>query len=613
MAANVTPRQWVLVLGLVLLIRLPFLNQAIQGDDHIYLTEASHALIDPLHPDNTSYVFQGQEVDLRGQPHPPLDGWVLAGLIAVCGGVTEIPFHAAYMVFSLIAAWSMWSLARRFSPQPLWAALLFVAVPAFVVNGNSLETDLPFLAFWMAAVALFVSAPPLPDGRGSECDLVQSRDRQGAFALSAISMALAAFTAYQAVLLTPILAVYVWLFHRRDRTRWLILLVPPLTIAIWQLFERLSTGALPAAVLGGYLATLQTFDAKLASALALIIHSWFIVFPALVPAALVLAWRRRREPDTLFLLAWIGVFFAGALVIFFAGAARYLLPMAAPVALLASRLRPKWLAAGFVLQLALSLGLAAVNYQHWAGYRQFAESLRGPAAGHRVWIDGEWGLRYYLESDGALPLKKTQRLRPGDIVVSSELSASVNPVAPFAPLRTAEIRPAIPLRLIGLESHSGYSTVSRGFWPFGISAGLIDRVRAVEVAERHPKLAYLPMNAPQAADQIVGGIFSLEDNRFRWMSRTAVVALKSPPAALPLRATFTIPPQARARRVTLLLDGREVASQTYPAPGTYTLESPPVRAAGAVATVEIVIDETFFAPGDTRELGIVLTGVGFAP
>jgi hypothetical protein len=459
------------------------------------------------------------------------------------------------------------------------------------VNGNSLETDLPFLAFWMAAVALFEATP----------------------LLSALSMALAAFTAYQAVLLTPILAVYVFLFHRRDRTRWLILLVPPFMVVAWQLFERLSTGALPAAVLNGYLATYQTLPAKLASALALTIHSWFIVFPALVPPALVLAWRRRREPDTLFLLAWIAIFFAGALVIFFAGSARYLLPMAAPVALLASRLRPRWLAAGFALQLALGLSLAAVNYQHWAGYRQFAESLRGPTAGHRVWVDGEWGLRYYLESDGALPLKKAQRLRPGDIVVSSDLGASVNPTAPFAPLRTAEIRPALPLRLIGLESHSGYSTVSRGFWPFGFSAGLIDRLSAREVTERHPTLAYLPMNAPEAAHQIVVGIFSLEDNRFRWMSRSAVVALANPAAALPLRVTFTIPPQARARRVTLLLDGREVASQTYPASGTYTLESPPVRAAGAVAMVEIAIDQTFSAPGDSRELGIVLTGVGFAP
>jgi hypothetical protein len=141
---------------------------------------------------------------------------------------------------------------------------------------------------------------------------------------------------------------------------------------------------------------------------------------------------------------------------------------------------------------------------------------------------------------------------------------------------------------------------------------LIDRVRAFEVTERHPTLSYLPMNAPEAADQIVSGIFSLEDNRYRWMSRTAVVALQSPAAPQPLRVTFTIPQQAPARRVALRLDGREVASQTYPAAGTYTLESPPVRAASAVAMVEVAIDKSFFAPPDMRELGIVLAGVGFA-
>ena len=76
----------------------------------------------------------------------------------------------------------------------------------------------------------------------------------------------------------------------------------------------------------------------------LFIHSWWIVFPALVPATAILAWRNRRDPGTRFLLAWIGIFFAGALVIFFSGSARYLLPMAAPVAILASRLPVKWLA-----------------------------------------------------------------------------------------------------------------------------------------------------------------------------------------------------------------------------------------------------------------------------
>src|SRR5882762_651492 len=126
-----------LILAFVLLLRLPFLNQAVQGDDDIYLTGARHALIDPLHPNHGQYVFRGEVVDMRGHPHPPLVSWVLAALIAIFGDIREIPFHAAFALFSMLAAVSAWFLARRFSPRPLEAVLMFLAVPAFVVNGNS--------------------------------------------------------------------------------------------------------------------------------------------------------------------------------------------------------------------------------------------------------------------------------------------------------------------------------------------------------------------------------------------------------------------------------------------------------------------------------------------
>ncbi len=588
MDSRVRRRSLLLIVGLVVLVRLPFLNQPVLGDDDIYLTEAAHALVEPLHPNHTGYVFMGETVDLRGHSHPPLNAWVLAGLLAVFGEVKEIPFHAAYLFFSLIAAWAMWALAGRFSPRPVWAALLFVAVPVFLVNGNSLESDLPFLAFWMASIALFERHP----------------------AWSCFSMVLAAMTAYQAIFLTPILAVYVWLYHRRTVARWLAVLVPPLTIASWQLFERLSTGAMGAQQLAAYLPRFNFFNPGARA--ALFIHSWFLIFPVLVPGALIPAWRRRKDPETAFLLAWIALFFAGALAIFFAGSARYLLPMAAPLALLASRLRPRWLALGFGAQIALGLGLAAENYQHWNTYRRLAANLHRPTAGHRVWVNGEWGLRHYLEADHALPLTKTQHLRPGDFVVESELGRSVQINAPTSLVETREIRPSIPLRIIGLESQSGYSTISRGLWPFGVSDGVVDRVRVLKVVERHPTLEYLPMNAPECRDQLVSGVYALEDNRFRWMARQAVVALKSPSSPTPLRANFTIPDNAQARKVTLRLDGREVAAQTYTGPGTYTLESAPVTAAGPAASLEIELDRTFTAPPDTRELGMVLTGAGFA-
>ena len=187
----------------MLALRLPFLHQAMQGDDYVYLYGAEHAQIDPLHPTHTSYVFRGDMVDMRGQSHPPLNSWILGGLLAAFGDVKEVPFHLAYIAFSLIAAMAMLSLARRFSTRPLLATVLFCVVPAFVVNGNSFEADLPFLAFWMTAMALFVYAV----------------DHASTLALvgSALAAGLAALDAYQGTFLTPILALYVF----QQRRGWL--------------------------------------------------------------------------------------------------------------------------------------------------------------------------------------------------------------------------------------------------------------------------------------------------------------------------------------------------------------------------------------------------------
>lgn len=588
MEAGVKGRPLLLILGLVLLLRLPFLNQPIQGDDPVYLTEASHALIEPLHPDHVGYTFRGRTVDLRGLTHPPLNGWMLAGLLAMFGGVKEVPLHLAYIAFSLLAAASMWSLARRFSPHPLAATLLFLAVPAFVVNGTSLETDVPFAAFWMAAIALFCA------------------DR---LVLSALMMVLASLTAYQTIVLIPILAVYCWLYRRRSRAHWLTLLVPVLVFVGWQVFERVSTGALPAGVLSGYFTIYQTMQAKLVNALALSVHFWFILFPALVPLTLLIAWVNRRERETQFLLAWIVIFFGSALVIFFAGSARYLLPMAAPMAMLAAALPRRWVTAGFVLQMTLSLGLAVMNYQHWSAYRVYAASLDKVIENHRVWVDDEWGLRHYLFERGAQPLQKTTKLRADDIIVSGQLSHAVEPtvlLATAAP--TTEIRPAIPLRLIGLETHSGYSSAALDrLWPFGLSAGVIDRVRTSRVVERHPTTSYVDLKVAGAKDQIVSGIWS-DDH---WMSASGVVIVKSPEASATLTVDFYVPDNALARHIAVLLDDREICATTVSAPGPGKLSCPaPVALAGPTAMVEVRVDKTFRVPPDERDLGIILLGVG---
>jgi 4-amino-4-deoxy-L-arabinose transferase-like glycosyltransferase len=623
-------RQLILVALVVLALRLPFLNQALQGDDILYLTEAEHAQIEPLHPKHTEYVFMGRDIDMRGQSHPPLDAWFLALLLAVNKDVSEIVFHAAYILFSLIAALSALALARRFSPHPLIATLLFLATPAFIINGTSLESDVPFVALWLLATALYVTAVD----RGSTPLLLAS----------AFAMTLAALTAYQSILLVPILLVYCLQRGRKWRAARAAAFTPLAILIAWQIFERLSTGALPASVLANYLTTygFQAFAQKLKSAVALTGHLAWIVLPALsIPSLLTipiaigagfydlnpLFWASiavgvgilircvQRWRD--FLAQWVLIFFAGALVIFFAGSARYLLPIALPIAILATeraRAQPGLLHVSIACGFALSLTLAAVNYQHWDGYRQFAHSLSNDAQSKRVWINGEWGLRYYLQSEGGLPLRQGQAIHPGEIVASSKLGypiAFTTGGGILAPIAQRTITSAIPLRLVALQGRAAYSTTMLGLRPFDISVAPMDQLTAELMIERKPTLTNLPMNAPEADQQIVTGLYQLEGGQWRWMAQSSTILLKPPAEPTPVTIRFTIHDASPARQVTVTLNDHPVATQTYSAPGTYSLSSPPMKPDGDTAKLTVTIDKSFSVPGDSRELGIILTEAGF--
>ncbi len=617
-------RQLILVALVVLALRLPFLNQAIQGDDVLYLTEAAHAQIEPLHPKHTEYVFMGREIDMRGQSHPPLDAWFLGLLIAATKGVSEIPFHAAYILFSLIAAFSALALARRFSPYPLLATLLFLATPAFVINGTSLESDVPFVALWLLATALYITAVD----RGSAPLLLAS----------SCAMALAALTAYQSILLVPIL----FLYGRKSRPARIAAFTPLAILLAWQIFERLSTGAFPAGVLANYMTTygFQALAQKMKSGVALTSHLAWLVFPALsIPSLLTipfaigaafydinpLFWASiavgvgilircaQRWRD--FLAQWVLIFFAGALAIFFAGSARYLLPIALPVAILATqRARLRLLQISLACGFALSLTLAAVNYQHSDGYRQFARAFEGETHSKRVWINGEWGLRYYLESEGGLPLREGQVIHPGEIVVSSKLGYPIvftTGGGMLVPIAQRTITSAIPLRLVALQGRAAYSTTMLGLRPFDISLAPIDQLSAEQMIERKPTLTDLPMNAPEASQQIVSGVYLIESGQWRWMGQTATILLKPPDQPAPLTVRFYISDGSPARQVSLALNNHPIASQTYPGPGTYVLSSPPLKPDGDSAKVVITLDKSFSPPGDSRRLGIILSEVGF--
>jgi hypothetical protein len=199
------------------------------------------------------------------------------------------------------------------------------------------------------------------------------------------------------------------------------------------------------------------------------------------------------------------------------------------------------------------------------------------------------------------------------MIVTSELAYPV----PYhrggsvpTPIAARDITSSIPLRLIALDSYSGYSTATKGLFPFGISTGPIDRVKAEILIAKQPTREYLPMDAPEADDQIVSGIYNREGtNAWRWTAGTLTVALKPPAQPKPIHIDFLIPGPSPVRTIKVLADSQLLFEHTYDKPGPYLIDTPPTQS----PNITLQFDKPFQVPGDNRELAIILSAIGYKP
>ncbi|MCS7042973.1 MAG: hypothetical protein N2036_12155 [Bryobacteraceae bacterium] len=580
-------------------VRAPFFHHPLQGDDIYYLKGAEHARQDPLHPHQARYVFHGRLVSMLGHPHPPLNAFFL-GLLP-----DSLPVQRLwYGTLMLAAVLSCYALARRFTQRPLAAALLFASTPVLWVSSNTFDSDVLFVACLLAGMALFV--------HGHEW-------------LAAVPLFLAGLAAYQAVVFIPVL----WLLGRGR----VAALAPAAAVAAYQVSERLSAGVWPVLMSAQYFSDygLQRLSNKLASAAALTAHlawltgpvaEWQLGWPLL--AGLPAAW---LDPHPLFWVSfavgvlilwrvggwlgwWVRIFFAASLLLFFAGAARYLLPVAAPLAILAAeRLGRRRLAAAVAAQAALAFALAWAAMHHWQGYREIAGKIE---TAPKTYVAGEWSLRYYLERRGAVPVMAGQRIGPPAVIVRSELGFPVHySVGGRAEtVATHEIRPALPLQLMGLEAKSAWMTCAFGLRPFDITRAPLDRVTVTRVAEAPIERTELPMNAPDAELYIVSGIHGLEDGRYRWMAQRAELVLKPAPGVLAI--TLFLPDASPARRLAVAANGSRIGD-FFLQPGLQTVRTSSLPQAGDRLDIVLEADRAFTPAGDARTLSLILESVRIEP
>ncbi|MCP3980463.1 MAG: glycosyltransferase family 39 protein [bacterium] len=480
------PFSWLLVAATCLLLLAPFSTKALHVDDPLFVWTARQIHESPAD-------FYGFDVNWYGKlepmfevnHNPPGFPYALA-LWAVVFGWGEAALHWFVFLAALAAALGTYALARESGAGDGAATTLsLIAAPGFLVTATTVMCDMPLLALYVWAVALWVRALK----RGSPAAAIGS--------LACVTAA--GLTKYFGVSLVPLLALYALLQPQRERRLWSLALLLPL--AAFGGYEWMTRGLYDVGLLGQaagaatapHLAGGSTLLARALSALVFAggcftpilflapllfrVREWLPILAlsalcavglglggavghhvfrdaegvrwalaaqtgAMLGAALLLlllvaqdVWRSRDALGVL-LAAWVGGTLVFAFPVSQFVAARVVLPLLPAAALLVGRRlarrgvgRGRWLALAPALILALVVAgadAASANSAR-ATAREIAAQLDGQPG--RVWFQGHWGFQYYMQRQGARAVEfRHDRSAAGDFVVIPTHAANVRAI-----------------------------------------------------------------------------------------------------------------------------------------------------------------------------------------
>jgi hypothetical protein len=435
---------------LATLLLLPFLNTPFTIDDPIYLREAQHALVDPLHPQAFNMVWS---TDLNLRVSQILPGGVAMPYLLIptaLADCAEWAGHLTQLLLLLAALFASALAALRFgldAQQARLVAFLTAACPAVLGMAGTVMPDIAamlFVTLGMERVIAWRDHRKWHQALLATCWLtlaVLTRTHT-ILVLAPAFVLLLDGASFLPILLTPVAFLMVSAltadpeFHGENVLASMLqlpgglhlmvqngfaflahwLLVIPLTIPWLALrFRRLSTTSLVVSLLGASVLSLRLGWVAFAGA------ATFVVLVDIAQDAI-----ERR--DRVQLALWLWLFLALPVVIYVHLPCKYLLPSVPAAAMLVireARRDARWLILS-VATAGVMLGLLILS-----GTRDLAQTQRRAVAdlidphvklGERVWFAGHWGFQWYAELAGASPVTLQPPFpQPGDIIVVSEI------------------------------------------------------------------------------------------------------------------------------------------------------------------------------------------------
>ncbi|MHB1360971.1 MAG: glycosyltransferase family 39 protein [Thermoleophilia bacterium] len=532
------------ILLFVLLITLPFINQPFHMDDGTFLDFAKVNLVHPFQQHIPDYHLMGVDITAFRDTHPALDWLYITALMKLTGSDSERVLHLGYIIFPLTAAVSMFFLSRRFISNALLATLLLLATPALMTASHTLMGDMPLLALWLAATAIYIYGV--------------DRDDMRLLPLAGVATTLAIFAGYQGLALLALLPAYAWLNHRLSWRTALPLLLPAAAFGLYTIYNYIDYGGPPRFTHAGGLslqegdlfgrfqgALLQVGGASvfplalagifclrrrryfLLVAVGAIVSAWgayhyrydaytaaaavlFVIFMTAVVMALLsiatdgigqlrrIVKRLDFDADFVFLALWLISMLAAVIVLLPHSTAKYNLPFLAPLILLIFREAEARIPSRTPLMLIMSLAVlftlasgvvvSAADYQLAETYRDYALGFnRSYQTGGTVWFVGEWGFRHYMESQGYRYLTTDSTApAPGDLIVKPRLSdwpLAGQVTSRMKLIGTTAVEGTLPVRVMSFEAGAGLYGNFWGPLPYSISDAPIERFDVYQVSD----------------------------------------------------------------------------------------------------------------------------------
>ncbi|MES2645183.1 MAG: glycosyltransferase family 39 protein [Myxococcota bacterium] len=530
-----TPPYW--LIAAAVLVTLPFLGKAPAIDEEGYLWIAAH--LDVGRPYDWVRAWPPYDADAYAWAHPPLHVLWLK-LCAVVAPTPGVALRAvAGLPWIVLFAYSVVRLAARTCRHPDLAAAMWLASPIVLLAlHDTWMIDLPAVALATFAMAAYREG------------LVDEDQRW--FVASGLALGAAIETKYSMAVLVPVLAFHMtrlgprpWLWFA------LFAVVAAVEGPLWALYGRphpwevwlrrheieagdLGARALGTLVRGALLAlplVLVRADPRiLAGGLALalvavlgarptempIVMSTMLVGlaglgGALLIRAVVAVFRspvKRRKGDRgdpLLLGAWVVATVLGVVFVHNYASARYLLPAAAPLALMLTRSGEEvpWgkglLRASAALSGVVALVLAVADYRFAAAGVEVARAAigavgavvgsgagggtTGAAAGGTAGAGGasngrfagEWSFRGEMEAAGWARYRPDEVLPAGTwVVVAENASAGTVDLTTLEPYRHVASADTFPVRIVDLDAGIGLYAETLGPLPFGWGRGPLE-------------------------------------------------------------------------------------------------------------------------------------------